>query len=378
MEHLGLMIPDKLTSRGKLGKMEPFPNVGEAYSFLGEPLPVTIRDVAKKANVGVGTVSRVLNNSPNVKDSTRQRVLQAIDELNFRPSSIARRLSLGKTFTIAVVATLFSQPAIMERLRGIEMAIAKTEYDLILQNLDTPDRRKAIFSESALHERVDGILLISPPPTEKDLDRLEKTGIPFVIIEAIHPLHRQYSHIFVDHTEGSRRAVEHLHQLGHHRIGFISDSLESSNPYSATSQKFAGYKQGLQEAGLPLNPDLHLQGEPSRQGARAMARELLNGAQGPTAIFTASDTLATGVLEAARDLKLEVPEQLSVIGYDDIEYAEQLELTTVRQHLFASGKRGVEILLELVSNTQERPLNDQLPAELVVRGTTGPPTPTSA
>jgi len=336
-------------------------------------MPATIRDVAKKAGVGLGTVSRVLNQSPQVRSATRQRVLDVIDELDYSPNPIARRLSLGKTLTIAAIIPFFTRPAAVERLRGVTYSLSGTEYDLIVADIETPERRVAAFKELARRERVDGVLIISLPFSEEDAEHFKKSGIPLVIIDVNDPILHGFNRIVVDDIEGGRKAVQHLLDLGHTNIGFISDVLEESFPFSASRARFRGYCQALKAAGLDPCPDLHRHGEHSRSDAKILAAEMLRTAERPTAIFAASDTQAIGVLEAARKIGLRIPKDLSVVGYDDVEIAEHLGLTTMQQRLIESGEKGVRLLLEVMEDPLREPECETLPTELIIRNTTAPP-----
>jgi LacI family transcriptional regulator len=336
-------------------------------------MTTTIRDVAKQAGVGLGTVSRVINENPSVSENTRQRVLQAIDDLGFRPSPIARSLSLGRTHTIAAMVTFLTRPATVERLRGVELTIAGSEYDLIVFNIETPERRDTAFLDVAWHKRVDGLLVISLPPTPESLDQLRHAKLPLVLIDVNRPDLESFPRVIVDDVNGSRQAVEYLIGLGHRRIGFISDPLDDPYAFTSSRDRFTGYKEALRNAGLTLDPQLHRHGEHGRFTAGELAREMLQLKEPPTAIFAASDTQALGMLETARSNGLRVPQDLSVMGYDDIDLAEYLKLTTVRQQLFESGQAGVQMLLECIADPDGSPRCEVLATELVVRGTTAPP-----
>ncbi|GIK58559.1 MAG: LacI family DNA-binding transcriptional regulator [Chloroflexi bacterium] len=331
----------------------------------------TIRDVAKRAGVGVGTVSRVLNDSTAVSSATRQKVQTAIAELNYSPSPIARRLSLGRTMTIGVIAPFFIRPSYVERLRGVEAALSNSEYDFIIYNVETVARRNDCFHDVPRQERVDGLLIMTLTPTDEEADYFVQSGMPTVLIDSSH---RHLSHVMIDDVAGGYQATQHLIDLGHRKIGYISDLLqESPFGFRPVANRYEGYLQALAHAGIEFYPEYHRQGELSRREARRLAHELLTLPDPPTAIFAYSDTQAFGVLRAAQDLGLKVPEQLSVIGYDDIEIAEFLHLTTIRQHLYESGVRGAELLLGEISNPLSRPQEIVLPTTLVERDTTAPP-----
>jgi DNA-binding LacI/PurR family transcriptional regulator len=331
---------------------------------------ITIRDVAKRAGVGVGTVSRVLNDNPSVSDNTRQKVVVAIKELNFTPHSIARRLSLRKTLAIAVIVPFFTRPSYVERLRGVEYLLADTEYDLILYNVETTARRDACFHNVPRRKRIDGLLLVSLSPRDDDASHFLESGVPTVLIDGHHP---QFSRVVTDDVAGGHMATQHLIELGHQRIAFVSDYFENPFNFVSSRDRFTGYRQALKETGIPFNPEHHRQGEHSRQKARELAHELLAMPDPPTAIFASSDIQAIGVLEAARDAGLEIPKELSVVGYDDIEIAEYFSLTTIRQPLFASGVEGVELLLETIAEPFPYPHRLVMPLELVHRNTTSSP-----
>jgi DNA-binding LacI/PurR family transcriptional regulator len=336
-------------------------------------MATTIRHVAHKAGVGLATVSRVINNSPLVSAPTRQRVLDVIAELNFVPSLTARRLSLGRTLTIAVITPWFTRPAFVERLRGVERVIADSEYDLIVYNVENAERRDAYFRSVPRRERADGVLIISLPPRNEDVPYLAGSPVPVVLIDANHPSLTSLNRLIVDDVDGGRQAVQHLIELGHQRIAYISDAFESPFNFTASYDRYQGYVRALESSGLPARPEYRAQGEHGRAEAKRLALSMLRLPERPTAIFAASDTQALGVLEAAHELNLNVPRDLSLVGYDDIEVAEYLGLTTVKQLLFESGQRGVNLLLRVLANPPAAPVCEVLPTELVVRRTTAPP-----
>jgi DNA-binding LacI/PurR family transcriptional regulator len=282
---------------------------------------------------------------------------------------MARRLSLGKTLTVAAIVPFFTRPAELERLRGVESTLAGSEYDLIVFNVETVERRDECFVDVPRPDRVDGVLIISLTPSDEDVKRFKSSGVPVVLVDTHHP---DLSRAVTDDVAGGQLATQHLIDLGHRRIAYVGDLL--SNPFNFTSSRdrYQGYRQALETAGIPFQPDYH-QGEHGRYEARHLTAELLALPERPTAIFAASDTQAMGVLEAARDVGMVVPRDLSVIGYDDIEIAEYLGLTTIRQSLYESGQRGVELLLKTLEN-QGAPESRVLPIELVARATTARPT----
>jgi len=306
-------------------------------------VPATIHDVAKKAGVGIGTVSSVLNNSRPVNEQTRKKVLEAVKELDFVPNFSGRRLSMGKTHTIGVVIPFFTIASQVERLRGVMSVIAGSEYDISLYTVETITQRNKILQTVPRRGRIDGLLIFSLNPTETDLQRIRQERVPTVLVEATYP---NLSYISLDDISAARIAVEHLIDLGHQKIAYVSDYLDDPFGSFFSRNRYIGYCQALEAAGLPIRPKYHRQGWFGREEGRQMASDLLVQPDPPTAIFAFSDELALGILEAARALNLDIPNDLSVVGYDDIELASFAQLTTIRQNLFESGVRGVELLLD--------------------------------
>jgi DNA-binding LacI/PurR family transcriptional regulator len=333
-------------------------------------MPVTIADVAREAGVGRGTVSRVINDRANVDPVTRSRVLAVIEALGFVPSAAARRLSTGRTQAVAVVVPFLTRPSVVERLRGIESELAAARLDMLAVNIETAERRDAILRDIARPDRVDGIILVSIAPRDEELARIHATGLPLVLLDAHH---RSEHRVVTDDVGGGRLAARHLLDLGHRRIGFVGDIPAPGFGFSSSRLRLRGVTQALREDGLVIRrADVGLAGH-SRAAARASAEAILGRPDRPTAIIAASDTEALGVLEAAAAASLRVPADLSVIGYDDIEAADHVGLTTVRQPLAESGARAARRLAASIRGEDPGPLRDLLPVSLVVRRTTAPP-----
>ncbi|WP_169789899.1 LacI family DNA-binding transcriptional regulator [Actinoplanes subtropicus] len=332
-------------------------------------MPTTIGDVARRAGVGVGTVSRVLNNQPKVGPETRARVLAAIAELDYVPSATARQLSLRRTNTIAVASIHIVIPSVIERIHGIERALTAAGLDLIIRNVETVERRNEAVREIARTDRIDGAIFISLAPGAEELARIRRSGLPVVLIDAHH---RSVPRVVSDDVEGGRLVGRHLLELGHTRIGFVGDPPRPALGVQSSRMRLRGVIEALQERGLGIAPEHIVEGEHSRAGGQDSARTILSRPDPPTAIVAANDTLAFGVLAAARERGLDVPRDLSVVGYDDIDAADLVQLTTMHQPLRESGTEAVRRLLAILDGTDNGPLRSVLPVHLVKRGTTAP------
>ena len=343
--------------------MEPVPGAA-ARPAAG---PARIADVAARAGVGVATVSRVLNGRVGVRSSTRERVVEAIEALNYRPSSLARSLSLQRTMVVATLLPWFTNPSAVQRVRGIVEGISGSAYDLMVFDIESEDRQRRAFELFDRGDRADGLLVVSTLPPEAEVERLRAADIPCVLIDAVHP---SFPSIAVDDVAGGEIATRHLLELGHRRIALVGDPPPEFR-FDWSRDRTRGYERALAAAGIEARDAYVREGTRLPHVARAIATELLSLPERPTAVFAASDTQAIGVLEAARGHGIDVPRELSVVGFDDVEVAAYVGLTTVRQPLLESGRRGAKLLLDVLAGRTVAPLRELLPLELVVRGTTG-------
>ncbi len=333
--------------------------------------PVTISDVAARAGVGVGTVSRVLNGSPLVRQETRSQVLAVIDELDYRPSQIARRLSLGRTMTVAAVVPYFTNPSFVERLRGLMDGLAESDYEFTLCSVLTEQQRDEHLDALARGGRADGVIILSLPLAEAEAARFQRADVPVVMVDVAHPA---FPSVVIDNVEGGRLATRHLLDLGHRRIGFVGDPEINLFGFTASADRRRGHIAELAAQSIAPDPALTRLGPHGRDVAHRLTDELLGLADPPTAIFAATDTQALGVLEAAGLAGLRVPEDLSVVGFDDIEVAPYVGLTTVRQPLEASGRAGADLILRALAGEPTQPAAELLDLKLIIRRTTAAPT----
>lgn len=334
--------------------------------------PATIRDVARRAGVSSATASRALNNSPLVNQDTKRRIVAVAQELAFAPSLSARRLSLGKTQTITVVVSFLTRPQAAERLRGIDAALADSEFDLNIYNVETVEKRDQYFQTLPLRQRTDGLLVVSLPPPDRDVSRLERSDVPVVFIDA-HENTANLPRVLGNDVAGGVLATQHLLELGHRRIGYVGDAFDNPFGFTSSRDRFDGYERALGSAGIEVGDEDVALGAHGRYEARDLAARMLSHADRPTAIFAGSDTQALGVLAAAQDLGLHVPDDLSVIGYDDIEACDFVGLTTVRQHLFESGRQGAQMLMAEILERAAMPPAVVIAPEIVRRRTTARP-----
>jgi DNA-binding LacI/PurR family transcriptional regulator len=331
--------------------------------------PATIADVASAAGVSASTVSRVVNNSATVAPAKRVLVEQAIRDLNYRPSAIARGLAYGRTMTIGAVVPFLTHPSAVQRVRGLVEGLRDTPFPLSLYDVEAPQHRLEHFEILTGSHPPIGTVVMGLKPSPEELLAFAGSRIPIVFIEVdVH----DFSTVDIDHQMGGRIATQHLIDLGHERIGFVGDVEDDPFGFTSSALHRRGYVEALASGGVRTDEELVVTGPHGRAQARALAERLLTMSSRPTAIFAASDTQAMGVLDAARALGLEVPRDLSVVGFDDIEMSAHVGLTTVHQPLEESGRIAAEILIEEIEGRNEGPIHRVLPIELVVRESAGP------
>jgi LacI family transcriptional regulator len=328
-------------------------------------VPATIQDVARRARVSIATVSNVLNAPERVRETTRSRVLEAIDELEFVPKAeaVARaRRAIGR---IGVVAPLSSYPSFHERLQGILEALRAEPFELVLYDQESVAVRHDYLSSLPLTRRLDG-LIVMLPFEDRVAERLLGRELETVLVEFSRP---QFSGVDIDNKAGGALAAEYLISRGHVRCAFVGERQVEHFVVTQSEDRLAGFRRALETAGLAL-PDEYVSLAPfGVEEARRQTHELLNLRTPPTAIFAHSDIQAIGVLKAARDRGLTVPGDLAVIGFDDLEVASHLALTTIHQPLAESGRIAVELLLERLADPTRSVRSVRLPLSVVERET---------
>jgi DNA-binding LacI/PurR family transcriptional regulator len=330
----------------------------------------TIRDVARHAGVSAATVSRVLNDSPLVLEPTRARVRASVDELGYRLNATARNLSIGRAMAIGVVVPFFTAPSVIERLRGVVERLGRgerREYDLMLFDVEAPEQRDGALRDLARRDRVAGLLIISLPISDAEVAALERDGMPAVLVDSFHA---GLPRVVIDNVHGGALAARHLLDRGHRRIGFVGDHRTNAYGFTSSEDRRLGLVGALAEAGVEHDPGLERFGPHGRDEAGQLAEALLTLPDPPSAIFAASDLQAIGALKAAERVGARVPEDVAVIGFDDIDMAEIVGLTTIRQPLHEGGALAADLLLAAIERGIGEPTEERQTLRVVERRTT--------
>jgi DNA-binding LacI/PurR family transcriptional regulator len=330
--------------------------------------PPTIYDVAKLSGFSISTISRVLNAPDKVNSETHKRVMESIDQLGFIPRAEARARALRNTGRIGVLTPFFTAPSFVQRLRGVASSLSKANYELVIYPVDSMDHLQGYISSIPLMRNIDGLIIMSLSIGDQDAQRLSNNGMETVLIEYSHP---QLNSILIDDMHGGRLIAEHLISKGHKIFAFLGD-IEPPEKFAIhpVKSRLAGFKQALHEEGFSL-PNKYIRSSPyTQKEARQAAYELLSLPKPPTAIFAASDIQALSVMKVARQLNIKIPNDLAIVGFDDIDVAEHVDLTTIHQHLDESGKLAAEILLARMNKSNQPLQHINLPLTLIVRATT--------
>jgi LacI family transcriptional regulator len=330
------------------------------------PSRITIYDVARSAGVSISTVSRVLNTPQLVNETTRQTVMDAIRQIGFIPKADARARAMREVGRIGVITPFFTEPAFMQRLRGIARRLHETKYELVIYNVDSPARMYSYLERMTVTRNVDGLVLISLPFNNGAAEQLLATSLEAVLLEFTHP---SFSGIEIDNTYGGQLAADYLVNKGHRCIGFLGDVYLTDFPIQATEMRLEGFREKLHWHGLGLQPQYIARAPFIKSDTVEAARRLLELPNRPTALFIAADTQAVWVLHLARQMGLRVPQDLAIIGFDDLDIADHVGLTTIRQPLDESGKVAIELLLSRLEDPNRSQQLVKLPLSIVERDT---------
>jgi LacI family repressor for deo operon, udp, cdd, tsx, nupC, and nupG len=332
----------------------------------GSLRPPSIKDIARLARVSHSTVSRALQNSPLVNAQTAEKIRQIANESGYRASAVARGLVTNRTRTIGLVVTSIADPFAAEVACGIEQAANDLGYSVFLADSDADPAREKQVVQSFAERRVDGIVVTSSRVGALYLTLLSEMRVPIVLVNNQHPGEFVHS-VMIGNVAGSREAANHLIQLGHRRIAYVGDQFG----YQSDAERFGGYRQALDEAGIPFNPELVVHGDGKSEAAMGVMEKLLALPDPPSAVCCYNDMTALGVMRSIYLHGKRVPEDISVVGFDDLFLASytQPRLTTVRQPMRRMGLLAMESLFRLMSG-EDSAIRITVEAELVVREST--------
>jgi LacI family repressor for deo operon, udp, cdd, tsx, nupC, and nupG len=329
----------------------------------------TIEDVARLAGVSIATVSRALHHPAKVAEATRKKVLAAIDSTGFTANAMAQSLRLKSTRMILVIVPDIGNTFFASILRGLEAVAQQRGYGLLIGNSENDPAIEETYVSYLRSGKVDGLVLLSgrlpwpagsipanPPPMISVCEEIEMPGLPF---------------IGIDNMAAARLATEHLIAAGHRRIAYVAGPARNI----LTRQRQEGYAAALAAAGIPLDPALLLPGDFSIESGVQAAADIAGMKEPPTAFFCANDEMAIGVIMELTRRGLKVPEDVAVMGFDDIQFSSCTNppLTTVRQPRREIGEEAMGVLLDLIETGTPPSLHRVLPVELIVRGSTGTP-----
>lgn len=365
--------------------------------MAGKP---TINDIARMAGVSKATVSRVLNHKPDVDPATRERIMRIVEEQSFVPSITATGLAGGQSRLIGALVPAFTWPFTADIMRGVAEAVSLTPYELILYSVN--DSRRAddnidILDHILATKLTSGLLAIMPGQPSKYVTRLHKYGLPAVIIDD-QDKPGDIPWVGTDNQHGGYMATKHLIELGHRRIAHI----HGLQKYLCSHERYQGYCQAMQEAGLPLDPQLVFEGEFIQPTGRAAGRYFfsLPPEQRPTAIFASADLAAYGVMAVAEEYGIQIPRDVALVGFDGLDSSAHVRpaLTTIQQPFYEMGRRATELLLSMLdkphfarklpdssatqptgfsgvgnNNRYQEPIRIHIPSRLVIRESCGSP-----
>jgi len=322
------------------------------------------KEVARLAKVSTATVSRVVNNYPHINESTRKRVLKVMRQLNYQPNRVARRLRMKRTQTIGLIVADITNPYYAEMIQSIEEIAYTHQYGMLLSNTNEDPEKEKRYVDLLLNEQVAGII-ISPVDEDYEFSELQLAqNTPVVAIDR--RLRRMaVDTVLVKNEQGAREATEYLIRLGHRRIGLIAGPTR----LTPARERQTGYEKALREHGLKVDKDLIKVGNFKQVSGYAQAVELLTMPNPPTAIFVTNNLMTLGALNAIHDKGFKIPDDISILGFDDLSWAPSLNppLTAVAQPTYELGRNAAELLFRKISNRDGTPVEINLPPTLIVR-----------
>lgn len=328
-----------------------------------------MREVAERAGVSVTTVSHVINNSRPVNPQTRDRVEEAMQALGYQPNVLARSLRRGVTHTIGIILPDSTNPYFAEVVRGIEDTSFDQGYSVILCNSDNDLDKEHHYTNVLVEKQVDGIIFVAAGLSSENINTLQTRGVPLVLVDRQVPDVR-VDNVLADNYHGGWLAANHLIELDHHIIACIA----GPKGVRLSSERINGYRQALKSSEINMHAQWIVEGDFQYQSGYLGAEVLFNQQPFPTAIFACNDLMAIGAYRYAHENNLKVPEQLSIVGFDDVRLAAYTNppLTTIRQSKHVMGARAAELLMERIANQDLEPRQEILETNLVIRGSTAP------
>lgn len=335
----------------------------------------SIKDVAKMAGVSIATVSRYVNKPDQVHTKSARRVAQAIEATGYSPNNLARNFRIGKTHKIMVVVPSIGLPFFEPILRGIRRIADSVGYHILVMETDYNHHKYDNFSKMIMTKQTDGIILLSTlSPFENTSLNADESRPPIILgLENVSQNLENFPCVRIDNTLAGREATEFLINMGHKKIGFMYGKPDED--CAITKPREAGFRQAMANANLNVNEDWIVDGQLNLRGGRQGARQILALAEKPTAIFCANDDMALGALHEIKQSGLRIPEDISVMGFDDICFAEISDppLTTVAQPAQEIGERSMQRLLMAIKGDEASINTEVIPHKLVVRKSVAPP-----
>ncbi|WP_151140044.1 catabolite control protein A [Bacillus amyloliquefaciens] len=329
---------------------------------------ITIYDVAREANVSMATVSRVVNGNPNVKPTTRKKVLEAIDRLGYRPNAVARGLASKKTTTVGVIIPDISSIFYSELARGIEDIATMYKYNIILSNSDQNLEKELHLLNTMLGKQVDGIVFMGGNITDEHVEEFKRSPVPIVLAASVEEQGETPS-VAIDYEQAIYDAVKLFIDKGHRDIAFVSGPMQE--PINR-SKKLQGYKRALEEAAIPFNEKFVAEGDYTYDSGMEALQSLMGLDRKPTAILSATDEMALGIIHAAQDQGLSIPDDLDIIGFDNTRLSLMVrpQLSTVVQPTYDIGAVAMRLLTKLMNKEPVEEHIVELPHRIELRQST--------
>lgn len=335
---------------------------------------ITIYDIAKRSGYSITTVSKALNGYSDISEKTRRKIQKLAEEMGYRPNSAARSLSMKRSWMIGVffqdhVNSGLLHPFFIEVIESFKKEVGKKGYDLLFF-ANQLGEKEISYVDHSQHRNVDGVIILGLSRNDPFLSELVQSEIPCVSVD-LDLVGKQVGYITSDNIEGAFQAMEYLYSLGHRKIAHISGILETL----AGQQRYIGYQRAIEKLGLVYRSDYIVDVNYTVEGGEEAMKKLLSLHEPPTAVFAAGDLMAIGAIKAAKEAGLHIPEDLSVVGFDNISFSQYISppLTTVHQQKDLLGKMAAEALLNLIEEKDTIPSILTIKTQLMIRESCAPP-----